>query len=79
MPQTKAIIEQLQVNPKPIPIAPSFDQSSKIIDQTINDSNAQMSNLLNVPSVSNAPPASVPAAAPSIRLDKLKQFKEGDN
>jgi hypothetical protein len=75
-PQTNAILEQVQANPKPISITPSTDQATKLQDQVGKDSNAQMNQLLTSPSVPLTPSASTPQV-PSTRLDQLNQFKLG--
>jgi filamentous hemagglutinin len=76
-PQTNAILEQVQANPKPIPIAPSADPATKLQDQVQKDSNAQMNQLLNAPAAPLTPPASEPQV-PSSRLEQLNQFKQGN-
>ncbi len=76
-PQTKAIVEQVQANPKPVPIAPSADPATKLQDQVQKDSNAQMGQLLNAP-VRPAIPSTPTPQVPSSRLDQLNQFKQGD-
>jgi filamentous hemagglutinin len=75
-PQTKAIVEQVQANPKLVPVAPSTDPTTKLQDQVQKDSNAQM-NQLTAPVAPSAPSVSVPQV-PSSRLEQLNQFKQGD-
>jgi hypothetical protein len=41
-PQTNAILEKVQANPKPVLIAPSTDPATKLQDQVQKDSNVQM-------------------------------------
>lgn len=76
-PQTNAILEQVQANPKPIPIAPSADPATKLQDQVQKDSNAQMNQLRTSPAVPSVPSVSAPPV-PSSRLDMLNQFKQGN-
>jgi hypothetical protein len=76
-PQTKAILEQVQANPKPVPIAPSADPMTKLQEQVQKDSNAQMGQLLSSPVVPVIPSAPTPQV-PNSRLDQLNQFKQGD-
>lgn len=76
-PQANAILEQVQANPKPVPIASSADPTTKLQDQVQKDSNAQMGQLLSAPIVPSTPSLSVPQV-PSSRLDQLNQFKQGN-
>jgi filamentous hemagglutinin len=71
LPQTKAIVEQVQVNPKPVPISPSTDQATKLQDQVTTDSNTQMNNLLSLPAIPSVPAVPTPAT-PESRMDQLK-------
>jgi hypothetical protein len=74
-PQTNAILEQVQANPKPVPIAPSTDQATKVQEQVSKDSNAQMNQLLTVPAVPSAPSVVAPQA-PSSRLEQINQIQQ---
>lgn len=76
-PQTNAILEQVQANPKPVPIAPSADPTTKLQDQVQKDSNAQMGQLLSAPVVPAVPSTPTPQV-PNSRLDQLNQFKQGN-
>jgi filamentous hemagglutinin len=76
-PQTNAIVEQVQTNPKPVPIAPSAEPATKLQEQVQKDSNAQMNQLLTTPAAPSI--SSLPAMqVPNSRLEKLNQFKQGD-
>jgi filamentous hemagglutinin len=74
-PQTDAILEQVQANPKPISITPSTDQATKLQDQVGKDSNAQMNQLLNPSSAASIPAPVVPAAS-GARINQLQKFKQ---
>jgi filamentous hemagglutinin len=74
-PQTNAILEQVQANPKPISITPSTDQATKLQDQVGKDSNAQMNQLLNPSSAASIPAPVVPAAS-GARINELQKFKQ---
>jgi filamentous hemagglutinin len=74
-PQTNAILEQVQANPKPISITPSTDQATKLQDQVGKDSNAQMNQLLNPSSAASIPAPVVPAAS-GARVNELQKFKQ---
>jgi filamentous hemagglutinin len=76
-PQTNAILEKVQANPKPVPIAPSTDPTTKLQEQVQKDSNAQMNQLLTAPVVPAIPSAPTPQV-PNSRLDQLNQFKQGE-
>jgi hypothetical protein len=76
-PQTNAILDQVQNNLKPVPIAPSADPATKLQEQVQKDSNAQMNQLLTtpaVPSISSVPTMQVP----NSRFEQLNQFKQGN-
>lgn len=77
-PQTNAILDQLQANPKSVPIAPSIDQATKLQDQIQKDSNTQMNQLLMPPVTPSIPSINMPSV-PSPRLEKLNLFKQGGN
>jgi filamentous hemagglutinin len=73
-PQTNAILEQVQANPKPTSIAPPTSQATKLQEQVSKDSNAQRNQLLNAPIAPLSPSGSRPQV-PSLRLEQLNQFK----
>jgi filamentous hemagglutinin len=76
-PQTNAILEKIQTNPKSVSIAPLTDQVTKVQDQMSKDSNVQMNRLLTTPGMLSVPSVGVPQV-PSSRLEQLNQFKQGN-